>query len=129
MRENATILLGTAPDIFAVSARLALQAKQGDPVHWAMSGFEPLEVFIHDTLDETSRLRLKFLNPLGVGDRLLTKYAEITSNRLTVLADDFETLANLERQLDVYRQDMIRDFQFRLADIENILYDAPGQYF
>lgn len=122
VRENAIILLGTAPDIFAVSARLALQAKQGDPTHWVRSGFEPLEVFIHDTLDETSRLRLKFLNPLGVGDRLVTKYAEITTNRLALLADDFETLANLERQLEVYRQDMIRDFQFRLADIENILY-------
>jgi uncharacterized protein YlxW (UPF0749 family) len=68
-------------------------------------------------------LRLKFLNPLGVGDNLVKKYAGITNNRLQLLADDFETLANLERQLDVYRQDMTRDFQFRLADIENILYE------
>jgi small GTP-binding protein len=122
VRENATKLLGTPPDIFSISARRALQAKQGDPVQWTGSGFEPLETYIHDTLDETSRLRLKFLNPLGVGDHLVKKYGEITSNRLTLLADDFETLSNLERQLGVYRQDMVRDFQFRLADIENILY-------
>jgi small GTP-binding protein len=122
VRQNATVLLGTVPDIFSVSARRALRAKQGDPAQWASSGFESLERFIHDTLDETSRLRLKFLNPLGVGDNLINKYTEITTNRLTLLADDFETLANLERQLDVYRQDMARDFQFRLADIENILY-------
>lgn len=123
VRENATKLLGTIPDIFSISARRALQAKQGDPTQWAGSGFESLEAYIHDTLDETSRLRLKFLNPLGVGDRLVNKYSEITKNRLNLLADDFETLSNLERQLGVYRQDMTRDFQFRLADIENILYN------
>jgi small GTP-binding protein len=123
VRENGTILLGSSPDVFSVSARLALRAKQGDPTKWVKSGFEPLEAYIHDTLDETSRLRLKFLNPLGVGDRLISKYASIVNNRLTLLGDDFETLGNLERQLGVYRQDMNRDFKFRLADIENILYD------
>lgn len=122
VRDNGTRLLGVAPDVFAVSARRALKAKQGDPAQWTVSGFEPLETYIHDTLDESNRLRLKFLNPLGVGDNLVKKYADITANRLTLLADDFETLANLERQLKVYRQDMVRDFQFRLSDIENILY-------
>jgi hypothetical protein len=123
VRENATLLLGTTPDIFPISARSALRAKQGDPSRWEASRFEPLERFIHDTLDETSRLRLKFLNPLGVGDRLVNKYAEITTNRLALLDDDVETLGNLERQLDLYRQDMERDFKLRLADIENVLYE------
>lgn len=125
VRRNATLLLGSGvhPEIFPVSSRYALRAKQGDPELWATSRFEPLEHFIHDTLDETSRLRLKFLNPLGVGDRLLKKYSDITNNRLDLLADDFETLANLERQLDLYHQDMERDFQFRLADMENILHE------
>jgi small GTP-binding protein len=123
VRENGTILLGSSPDVFSVSARLALRAKQGDPAKWSKSGFEPLERYIHDTLDETSRLRLKFLNPLGIGDRLISKYGDIVSNRLTLLSDDFETLENLERQIEVYRADMNRDFKYRLADIENILYD------
>ncbi len=123
VQENGTVLLGTTPDIFPVSARQALRAKQGDPTRWATSRFEPLEHYIHDTLDETSRLRLKFLNPLGVGDRLVKKYADITANRLALLTDDFETLDNLERQLDQYRRDLKRDFEFRLADIENVLYD------
>ena len=125
VRENGAILLGVGspPDIFPVSARRALRAKQGDPAQWIDSRFEPLERYIHDTLDETSRLRLKFLNPLGVGDRLVNKYIEITDNRLALLVDDFETLGNLERQLELYRQDMARDFKYRLADIENILYE------
>ncbi|HMQ53345.1 MAG TPA: dynamin family protein [Anaerolineae bacterium] len=123
VRENGMKLLNTAPEIFPVSARRALKAKHGQPELWATSRFEPLERYIHDTLDESSRLRLKFLNPLGVGDRLVSKYSEVTANRLALLNDDFETLDNLERQLTLYRQDMERDFQFRLADIENILYD------
>ena len=123
VRENSTILLDMTPDIFPVSARNALQAKQGEPALWQDSGFEPLENFIHDSLDETSRLRLKFLNPLGVGDRLVKAYSNITENRLTLLADDFDTLDNLDRQLEIYRQDMNRDFKFRLSDIENILYN------
>jgi small GTP-binding protein len=123
VRENGTILLGVTPDVFPVSARRALRAKQGEPTLWAGSGFEPLERYIHDTLDDTSRVRLKLLNPLGIGDRLVKQYNDITINRLALLADDFDTLDNLERQLDQYRQDMGRDFKFRLADIENILYD------
>ena len=58
-----------------------------------------------------------------MGDRLVNKYIEITDNRLALLVDDFETLGNLERQLELYRQDMARDFKYRLADIENILYE------
>ncbi len=123
VRENSTRLLNVIPDIFPVSARKAMRAKQGDPAQWADSRFEPLERYIHDTLDETSRLRLKFLNPLGVGDRLVNKYSEITGNRMSLLSDDFETLGNLERQLGIYREDMGRDFKYRLADIENILYE------
>lgn len=123
VRQNATVLLGVTPEIFPVSARQALRAKQGQPQLWNSSGFEPLENYIHHTLDETSRLRLKFLNPLGVGDRLVSKYSHITANRLALLSEDAETLSNLERQLELYRQDMSRDFGFRMADIENILYD------
>lgn len=123
VKENGTLLLGATPEIFPVSAKNALRAKQGQPQLWSISGFESLEAYIHDTLDETSRLRLKFLNPLGVGDRLIGKYAQITANRLALLTEDAETLDNLERQLELYRQDMIRDFKFRMSDIENLLYD------
>ena len=123
VRENGTMLLGTTPDVFPVSAKLALRSKQGQPQLWTDSGFEPLETYIHNSLDETSRVRLKFLNPLGVGDKLVQKYGDITRNRLDLLNDDVETLANLDSQLNLYRQDMTRDFKFRMADIENILYD------
>jgi len=68
-------------------------------------------------------VRLKFLNPLGVGNRLLTHYLDITTNRLTLLADDFKMLDDIEQQLALYKDDMTRDFKFRMADVENVLFE------
>lgn len=130
--ENARALLGMAPEIFPVSARLALQAKQGEPQAWEASRFEALEAFIRETLDEEERLRLKFANPLGVGLHLTKRYGDIVRSRLDLLRDDFAMLEDVEQQLAMYRSDMERDFQFRMSDIENILYEMErrgNEYF
>jgi small GTP-binding protein len=121
--HNARSLLGITPEIFSVSARLALRAKQGEPDLWDESRFEPLECFIQDTLDETGRLRLKFLNPLGVAGHLVERYTNVASSRLDLLQEDFTTLSDVEDQLDLYKEDMQRDFEFRIADIENVLFE------
>ncbi len=121
--ENARLLLGITPDIFPISARTALRAKQGETEFWEDSRFASLEQYIHDTLDESSRLRLKLLNPLGVGSHLIEKYRTIATDRLDLLKEDFNMLADVEAQLNVYKEDMRRDFDFRMSDIENVLYD------
>jgi hypothetical protein len=121
--ENARLLFGLTPEIFPVSARLALRAKQGEPSLWETSRFEPLERYIHDTLDERGRLRLKFLNPMGVGLHLAEKYLGVIDSRLVLLKDDFSTLKDVEAQLGVYKEDMGRDFVYRMSDIENVLFE------
>src|SRR5574341_780920 len=121
--ENARLLFGLTPEIFPVSARLALRAKQGEPSLWAASRFEPLERYIQDTLDERGRLRLKFLNPMGVGLYLAEKYLGVIDSRLDLLKDDFSTLKDVDAQLDVYKEDMERDFIYRMSDIENVLFE------
>ncbi|HEX7974253.1 MAG TPA: dynamin family protein, partial [Anaerolineales bacterium] len=121
--EHSRRLLGLAPEIFPVSSRLALRAKQGEPDLWQPSRFEPLEKYIHDTLDESSRIRLKFLNPLGVGDHLVDQYSSATTTRLELLKADFDMLTDVDTQLDLYKEDMQRDFNFRMADIENVLFE------
>ena len=129
--ENALTLLGITPEIFPVSARLAQRAKQGEPNLWAPSQFEALERYIHDTLDEISRIRLKLLNPLGVGLHQVGNYLNLVADRLDMLKDDVEMLADVDAQLGIYKEDMQRDFQFRMADIEKILYEMEqrGQEF
>ncbi len=129
--ENARALLGLQPEVFGVSARLALRAKQGEPQWWEISRFAPLERYIHTTLDDIGRIQLKFLNPLGIGDHLIELYLARIQARLDILQADFTLLADVEAQLALYKEDMERDFQFRIADIENLLYEMEqrGQDF
>jgi small GTP-binding protein len=123
VEENARQLLGTTPEVFPVSSRAALRAKLGEPRLWEPSRFQPLEQYIHDTLDETGRLRLKLLNPLGVAAHLVDRYLGITRGRLDLLKEDFQMLEDVDSQLALYRQDMQRDFKFRMSDIENLLFE------
>jgi small GTP-binding protein len=123
MTENAQALFGLTPEFFPVSARLALRAKQGEPELWETSRFGALENYIRQTLDESSRLRLKFLNPLGVASHLVGKYLDVTVERLSLLRADFDMLADVDAQLAQYKEDMQRNFKFRMADIENVLYE------
>jgi small GTP-binding protein len=119
--ENARILLGFSPEIFPVSSRLALRAKQGDPSAWAASRFEALERYIGETLDSPGRVQLKLLNPLGVGAALTDRHAAAVRDRAALLKDDFATLDEVERQLSMYQSDLMRDFEFRIADIDRLL--------
>jgi small GTP-binding protein len=121
--ENARSLLGITPEIFPISARSALRAKLGEPNLWNASRFEPLENYIRETLDEKSRIQLKLLNPLGVGRHLVNRYLEFTFSRLDLLKADFQMLEDVDAQLSLYTEDMLRDFNYRMADIENILFE------
>ena len=119
--KSAQELLGFSPDIFPVSAKLALRGKQGDASAWPASRFEPLERYIESTLDAPGRIRLKLLNPLGVASSLADKHAAVVRERLGLLKEDFATLDDVERQLSVYQQDLTRDLELRMADIDRIL--------
>ncbi len=119
--ESARSLLGFSPEIFPVSAKLALRAKQGEPQALTASGFDLLEAYIATTLDAPGRVHLKLLNPLGVGASLTERHAGFVRDRLALLKGDFETLDEVERQLAVYQEDLTRDFEFRMSDLDRIL--------
>ncbi|MDQ4100386.1 MAG: dynamin family protein [Chloroflexota bacterium] len=139
VRDSIERLLGFTPEVFPVSALLAQQAKAlGDrnPAErerlWTESRFTALERYIVETLDEEGRIRLKLLNPLGIAERLTDRYLKATADRLIVLADDLATIANIERQLDYYREDMRRQFAYHLTRIENIIHkmnDRGDEFF
>ena len=119
--DNARALLGFSPEIFPVSSKLALRGKEGDAPAWTASRFEALERYIQTTLDAPGRVHLKLLNPLGVGASLAERHGGFVKERLALLKEDFETLDEVERQLSVYQQDLARDFEFRMSDIDRIL--------
>jgi len=131
VRGHARRLLDFSPEIFSVSARDALRAKKGEKDLWGPSRFGPMEAFIHQTLDDRSRLRLKLLNPLGVAIRLVEKYSETTKSRLASLKGDLDLLEDMEDQFRIYREDAGRNYRLRLADLENVLLEMEkrGQAF
>ena len=127
VRDAARRLLGIAPEVFPVSSRLALRAKQGEPSLWNASRFEALERFIRDALDEGSRFRLKLANPLGVGQALAQRYATIADERLVLLKEDLALLEDIDRQLALYRDDLARGFELRMTAVEKVLVDMEAR--
>jgi small GTP-binding protein len=124
--ENAKALLGDTPQIFPVSARKALEARAaaGDQSdRWTESGFGEVEDYLLNTLDQEERVRLKLLNPLNVGLRLASRYKEAAFERLKLLAQDVEALQNIDQQMSVFHQEMLRDFEPRLGRLDVLLGD------
>jgi small GTP-binding protein len=118
---HARRLIGVEPDVFGVSARAALRAKRGEPAQWAASGFEALERYIEERLDTEGRMRLKLENPLGVGRHLAERYLRTVESRRTLLDADVATLEDVERQVALYEEDMVRGFVLRMAEIDKVL--------
>jgi small GTP-binding protein len=128
---NARSLLGFDPEIFFVSAKLAYRAKRGEPSVWAASGFEALEDYVAKTLNASGRAQLKLLNPLGVAIAVADRQIASVRDRRALLKDDFATLEQVEDQLRLYQNDMERDFELRMADVENVLLEMErrGHHF
>jgi small GTP-binding protein len=127
VETNAYELLGRRPSVFPISARLARQAKESLDAEerdrlWAASRFEPLERYILQALDERARVKLKLASPLGVAQRLATRYFELAEGRRALLRDDLSTLRTIEDQLGAYEADMRRDFKYHLSHVDNALY-------
>ena len=131
VRENCKNLLGFQPEIFPVSALLAQQARTAigheAVTLWENSRFGALEEYLFHTLDEAERVRLKLLSPLGVMQRLLNEAQHSATQRANLLAEDASTVANIDEQLRLYREDMEQNFSHRLSEIENIVLDMRGR--
>ncbi|MCC6859103.1 MAG: dynamin family protein [Bryobacterales bacterium] len=128
VRDNARALLGTVPEVFAVSSRQAFRAKQkGGAAALESSGFESLERYVFGTLDEEERVRLKLLSPLGVGLGVVDRQRNSLEEKAGLLERDVETVDQIEGQSGVYRQDMNRDFRLRLSDTANILHELEAR--
>ncbi len=123
VRKNAHSLLGVTPEIFPVSARMALKAKIGEPELWEKSRFGALEAYIKNTLDKSSHIKLKFQNPLGVCEHLVDKTIQVAQEQQEILAEDLVLLRNVDQQLEIYQDDKEKEFNLRIAEVENIFFE------
>jgi small GTP-binding protein len=136
VERHATALLGSRPEIFPLASRPAFAARQaGDPAEQARllaaSRFAPFERYVVETLDETSRLQLKLLNPLGVAEQISRRYLAIADERLGLLRDDMRAIDSIERQVAAHADDMRREADIRLTEIDQIIWDVQkrGDHF
>jgi small GTP-binding protein len=125
--KHATTVLGDTPEFFPVSARLAqralseLNSEQRERLRIA-SGLDALEQYITSTLDDATRLRLKFSNPLGVADNIIAQAAKSTQGQAEDLKEDLKTATSLESTITDYERDLQNELRPRLAEMENILH-------
>jgi small GTP-binding protein len=125
--ENSRTLLGMVPQIFAVSARLALRAKNGEPDLWESSHFDELENYLKNTLDQKSQIQLKFLNPLGVGSHIVEQITLAAQAQRQILEKDQDLLKNVAHQQEIYKTDKEKEFSLRMAEIENVFFEMENR--
>ena len=126
VQDGIRSMLDLTPPVFFVSAMLGAKAKaaSSDIERKALlsaSGFDELEKYIFDLLDEEGRVRLKLESPLGMVEELSRRYRGTVDGRMELLAEDFKTSENVEAQLELFVEDMRRDFEARLSEIDNII--------
>ncbi|MCJ7432329.1 MAG: dynamin family protein, partial [Anaerolineales bacterium] len=125
--KHATAILGDQPHLYPVSAKLAQRAlSETDPEGRVRlrnaSGLDALEQFISATLDDTTRLQLKFNNPLGVADHLIAQAVQSLSAQSKDLNEDKLTAGSLETVITDYERELHNELPPRLAEVENILH-------
>jgi len=125
--KHAATILGDRPQLYPVSAKLAQRALSEPNLEErarlrALSRLDELEQFINSTLDDHTRLELKFNNPLGVAENLIEQAAESLSVQSEALNEDKVTAASLETVITEYERELHSELPPRLAEVENILY-------
>jgi small GTP-binding protein len=124
--QHAEKELGFAPEFFSVSARLA-QAAQAEPDSGQSlqlrqaSRLDELASYIQVTLDDTSRLQLKFASPLGVAGHIVEQAQSVLSEQASDLNEDKEAVNAVESVIAAYDQELKNELGPRLAEVENIL--------
>jgi small GTP-binding protein len=126
LRHSAKIL-GDQPQLYPVSAKLAQRAQsEPDPEQRgrlrSASRLDELEQFISATLDDTTRLQLKFNNPLGVAEHLGDEAGRSLASQAEALNDDRQTAAAVETAITEYERELQNELAPRLAEVENILH-------
>lgn len=126
--SSARSLLGSKSRLFALSARLAKQAKDsaGNTNHsmWHASGFPPLEKYINESLDSIERLLLKLRASASVGMTLTEKYISVLSANQAVIQADQATLQDVDNLLRRHEETVRKGYPAHFARADNVLRDV-----
>jgi small GTP-binding protein len=101
--ERSKIVLGFVPDIWMVSARLALEAQQTMPRDeklWSDSGFDEVLKYLREALNDAARARQKLQTPLQIARNVTTVASAFVRDQQNALADYRRSVQNVRSQID-----------------------------
>ena len=134
--QHTAGILGYAPELFVLSAKMAEKANQiSDLVEKERlrkaSGITDFERYITETLDDRARLELKLSNPLGVASNLLQQAEGLNQAQAEELQADLKLVSELEAMLSAYRKELTAEIKPRLAEVDNVLqnFEQRGEEF
>jgi len=87
----------------------------------ADSHLDELEQYIDTTLDDSSRLQLKFRNSLGVAENVVAQTTKLVQAQSDDLEEDTKTVNSLEAAIAAYERELALERAPRLAEVENVL--------
>lgn len=123
--EQSNTRMGTRPEVWLVSAKRGLEAKQNlvdgqvDPAAWEASGLSQIETYIDKQLKDVDRLRQKLQTPLQITQNIhQVALTAVRSNQSAL--DHYQGIAaNVEGQLAACKREqekLVRDVNAEISD-------------
>ena len=121
VQKNAEAALGCEIPVIPVSSRMAKKARsQMSQELWQQSGFESLERFIQDKMDERARFSMKMLSALGIASKVEADATERVRNELVFYNEDRKLTDAIRGQLNLYHDDMDKEITRSMKEIHAI---------
>lgn len=110
--------------VFPVSARHAFQAKQeGNAELLRSSGFEALERYLFEELNQGEKLSIKMNAPIDAGLKICAQTEQEFTGRLELLKRDSDVVDAIESQLKQSETDLNENYGRFLLEADNVLFE------
>jgi hypothetical protein len=101
---------GIKPHLIPVSAKLAWEGKTAsDAGLFSRSGFETLEKYIFDTLNEEERIRMKIKAASGFAVNLCAETEKALDGHIDRISEDMQRLGEFEKKLDSMKEEIVEN--------------------
>ncbi|MDP0491750.1 MAG: dynamin family protein [Verrucomicrobiota bacterium JB023] len=123
MKDLAIHKIGEAPDVFPVSAKLALEAGRGEERRtriWKESGYETLENFVSSKINWSFARRQSLRNVWDAASQLLRDIEDRMESRRRMLDADQGFLREIELEVDRERERHARKFAEKFSGLREV---------
>lgn len=125
VRSSAEDALKVEIPVIPVSSRLAKKARSAmSQEMWQESGFEQLEQFVQDKMDEKARFSMKMLSALGIASKVEAEASERVRNELQFYTEDRKLTETIRGEVDLYHDDMLKEINRSMKEIHAIFADV-----